>query len=1200
RESLSVSRATPSIYSERDHLPLTPSARSSRLTALRRDVPPSPSSTAGDTTRIGKLEVDGYERATWRKDEMLEVASAGGLPKEVRQIIKESDLVTTAVSGHVDISSGFAFVVTPSSCIAWNFQKRTHSSITCYTFPAPFPTYGSAASGPPALAELYTPTAGEPGMILVSSTGQVRLWENMSVALANVERYTSIQLELSEGDIADRMYKLEGNTFIVTTILSQAIRISVSSHSGRLTANVTPFTKSAGMFARATSAIFGANERSGIRAVASSESGTFLLAGKTVQKWTLSADGQKFVYEYDLYEAVGQAVFEEEWSPQSIELEVSDLVKYGPQELIALASYTDSRSSSSGHLRPQTSHAIVILHVQARTGALSVSRVIDVDHQSSVDPRFLDIPRLLIPSGCAVAFIRLASKLIVVSLLPNAPYEDVIALKDPGRNAFIGTGLKTSSTSLTKRSHLPSLVLMPAIGGLLSVDVSGEGLQETSSTHSSPTARLKSRIEQAVFFGDRNDNPLSFDLHDSHEGDVAAAVEAVSEEILSSSSALMPTIFELRPQLVDKLHRLKELMSFVRRNGLISLLPQSSRRRLSRDAEKIRSTMELWDYQNRHMDQMKTRSPQSLLSDAIVNYMDQYSELGDGEDVVRTFFRSHIEDLDKVLDGVMSIFSATVDVNHPTAEMSEWIREINLIFVIVFRAASQYREDEEGVYEVDRLRPTVELWTAQNSLIDALERLYNVTEQLIKERSRTYGSSIDAKMPSVGEDQLAKQQRAQVVLKNQMTELAAALCTNMEDKCRTTSQRQLDEGADAREGLILNERWANMKPRIIRPLVNIDRVDEAYALAEHHSDFPTLVHLCHDPVAGAGPDRLQVFIERFGEEFAFVLYQWYIDQGQLHSLLSQDEVYGALLTKFFDIYGYPELAWMHHIACKRYGDAAIALSTVDADTESLSQKHLVSSIGKLTAVAEIKSRGGSTERKQLLLELDDELDLVKVQSDLRASLLAPSQSAPRNNRQTPLELYVATNLTKLDTRPAFRQLFSNLAEDLIEGKALDIEGLVDVLTLKDNMGAESGDCAVALERLIRDTVLPEGRKQVALLTIWRRVFVRDDWSSIANTSGRSEESQRDLVRRTLAYQTLRSLKEDFPRNFVLSPFVASQPPLQAELTARFPDWPPSDIDALMVDYEDEIEVLKSYLDGAGLERWIGEVAELVGQDLKVE
>ena len=49
-------------------------------------------------------------------------------------------------------------------------------------------------------------------------------------------------------------------------------------------------------------------------------------------------------------------------------------------------------------------------------------------------------------------------------------YEDVISLKERGVNAFIGVGCKTIPVTSRKSSGSP-LVLMPAVGGLLSVDV---------------------------------------------------------------------------------------------------------------------------------------------------------------------------------------------------------------------------------------------------------------------------------------------------------------------------------------------------------------------------------------------------------------------------------------------------------------------------------------------------------------------------------------------------------------------------------------------------------------------------------------------------------------------------------------------------------------------------------------------------------
>lgn len=129
-------------------------------------------------------------------------------------------------------------------------------------------------------------------------------------------------------------------------------------------------------------------------------------------------------------------------------------------------------------------------------------------------------------------------------------------------------------------------------------------------------------------------------------------------------------------------------------------------------------------------------------------------------------------------------------------------------------------------------------------------------------------------------------------------------------------------------------------------------MDQAYALAEHHNDFETLVWLCHEPASRRGQERVQHYIELFQEEFAFVLYQYYIDQGepssagnqltlgQLYALMTQDEVYGKLLTKFFEVNDYPNVAWMHHIACKRYGAAATTLSTVNKRAPGLNEKHV--------------------------------------------------------------------------------------------------------------------------------------------------------------------------------------------------------------------------------------------------------------------
>ena len=134
-------------------------------------------------------------------------------------------------------------------------------------------------------------------------------------------------------------------------------------------------------------------------------------------------------------------------------------------------------------------------------------------------------------------------------------------------------------------------------------------------------------------------------------------------------------------------------------------------------------------------------------------------------------------------------------------------------------------------------------------------------------------------------------------------------------------------------------------------------------------------------------------------------------------------------------------------------------------------------------MVERKALGAQTKRKDLLegellgpshkvdadmADLDDELDDIKIQKDLQDSLTA---SIPvRRGTQPSMTEYARTQTPTLDARPKLRELFIELAQLLVDGYALDTEGLVDVLTMKGNVGTSSKDPVIALEKLYRDTV----------------------------------------------------------------------------------------------------------------------------------
>jgi len=132
----------------------------------------------------------------------------------------------------------------------------------------------------------------------------------------------------------------------VTTTSSMAFRLTIASQAGRLVPSVSTFTRLGGMFGRATNVLFnGRDDRVGIAAVAGSGGNLYLVAGRTMQKWVLNPDGQRvrlappsisindasteFLQDFDLQDAIGGALFEEEWGSGKYALEINDLVPYG-------------------------------------------------------------------------------------------------------------------------------------------------------------------------------------------------------------------------------------------------------------------------------------------------------------------------------------------------------------------------------------------------------------------------------------------------------------------------------------------------------------------------------------------------------------------------------------------------------------------------------------------------------------------------------------------------------------------------------------------------------------------------------------------------------------------------------------------------------------------------------------------------------
>jgi len=304
-----------------------------------KTVQTSTTATAAPRTGSRSATHDEWDTRTWSRDERHSVSSLGPLPFEVNELLGGADFIVNSVSGHVDPTSGFALVSSPSRCVAWNYAKRTHGSPTVYNFEAPYPSrrtgaHTSLAAVPPALSA-FVGGGSEPGLILVSATGEIRFWESVTHGLVEpqFQRYNGHQLAIPDGDFAEHLWKIDDTTFVLTTTSSAAWGISISAIGGRLVPTAAPFTRNSGLFSRSSTTIFNNSaERGGIVAVAPAPRGVYLLGRNTLQKWVIGPDGgARLVQEYDLRESIGSGLFDDArtWQSGNVHLELNDLVAIG-------------------------------------------------------------------------------------------------------------------------------------------------------------------------------------------------------------------------------------------------------------------------------------------------------------------------------------------------------------------------------------------------------------------------------------------------------------------------------------------------------------------------------------------------------------------------------------------------------------------------------------------------------------------------------------------------------------------------------------------------------------------------------------------------------------------------------------------------------------------------------------------------------
>ncbi|KAJ2493258.1 hypothetical protein IWW37_000721 [Coemansia sp. RSA 2050] len=441
------------------------------------------------------------------------------------------------------------------------------------------------------------------------------------------------------------------------------------------------------------------------------------------------------------------------------------------------------------------------------------------------------------------------------------------------------------------------------------------------------------------------------------------------------------------------------------------------------------------------------------------------------------------------------------------------------------------------------------------------------------------------------------------------------------------------------------QRYDALRPRFLLCLVPLGRAPVAFRLAEEYRDLASLVTLVFvaDPANAAA--HLRRYVERFSKDFADTLFAFYERRSAWASLLhSQDDRFDLWLKEYIDMriaedpHGpLAAYSWIHDIKIADFSAVATRLVSAARKAEDVDQAQTMLSLSKLAFVVSESQSPELDDTVEARARLDKALELCQVQTGLLHyfTVLLGSADSKSDDRKASYDIALHTTTPELRHRhPALYIVFSEMVRRMWNRRVLPVEDLIDVLTIPDSLysldlaaGADANDLDMLSNIVARDRFsvavdilcwacfgLPEQTRESALRSIWRRIFLSDNWPKIHRkiTGDVPDSVLRSELLNTTLYRVLHSCwvsrKLSHPEWYLLPTDSFSSPDLDYLVSTRLmpqfgPDsanssgaqWKPLSTTtalALANDYTDEDKHLQAAID-CGLDDYYSEILRIV-------
>ncbi|KAH7149505.1 Nup133 N terminal like-domain-containing protein [Dactylonectria estremocensis] len=1186
-------------------------------------------------------------------------------------------------------TSGYALTLTAAHAIVWPYTTTSQSPET-FTFTLPS---ASKPTDPLPVGCLVSPSASstEPGLVVVmSGSGKVVYWESISSAatFAFIKKDRSgvehMIAGMASGEKVMAITNAESAGFILTFNSGRLAYLNVRDGHGRPSISVQFLrnnlsASSSGIFGSIRHAFSNLSLRGDIAAVRADRSArvgernVVALTGKgRLQAWKVHRGGHnEIIGEADIREDIVAALQDTDPGSRDFPTESFEALDftYVPKglepkylELTRLSEAISSDDSAIQHLlllvsltlRSSSRYALVEAVLTSRECKIGMIRPLtsySTPISSLTTSQTTTRPRLYLPRPALVAYVVFDRATVIASIAipPESPdsqlqsdnhilpaaFEDVVDFREDDVHEIVGSGLEeTPAIHGNEDSRLhrqkvknPAVVLMVRGAGtvrIVTTDV------DKFASEQPPKVSAKSKLEQAVFFGVKQDNPLIFDgrqeIKFTKEETARAALE-VSYEILSSTTPYISTLpASLEDNLRARSKALERLMSHLRTTG--ADLDRKTRWNLLYNAEKMHVAVMLWKRHEAFTAARPANDKKSLVG-SIVEFIHQDQKHNPiatiGEvDRVRHWFVNDIFRLELFVAWAYEVIKTLYKDNLlDDAKVTVMIHEAIQVNICTHVAALDFRKNNLSVYGLgyEELRMGIlrdgyedlpEPWTGCHYVANNVKRLVDLSDQWVLQNQRG-----DEKPKS------SSQPDPKMITKiyEDLPLLTDGMLTSVLEYARWGMTTQ-DQKAMAQN---FAQVYQTDRYEKSIALARSGKWDEGANIAEKHESLGALAVILLDHIEAletqlsapglsllesqslntarqSKKTKLENSFSNYGQAFAFPVYEFLLQKHGVEAVLEFDLDKLGFKTLF--LRSRPELArisWINDVQQEKdVSQSADTLVELALNKEQqVWNKKIELSLGKLALLAEREEKttapgifkvvSDEARIEERLKKVDAELVAITIQDQLYAQILPSTYDAVDD--AAALNFAMEAHSMNIPRRQkAQHQIFEDGMKRLLKHEALDAMSLIDLLTLVSLKPESRYEIAhpfwMALK--VADNSCHNDEKKEAKRLIWRRLFVRDDWAKINDTQLKDDREVSERLAETELFAMLADcIRFQDPQ----VPFRPLQPQealgsFTDHLDRRFRDFDTTFQSKLSDAMKYEDKILHQYIEKNRLSEWV--------------